>query len=83
MKESIFALIELERERQDRIHPRFDNPLAVLVEEVGEVAKEMQEGHNRLRMIEELVQVAAVACRWIEQLDKAEGLRDDRNTRAV
>lgn len=83
MRDKIFTLISYERHRQDHLHPNFYHPLAVLMEEVGEVAKELQEGADTSRLIEELTQVAAVAVRWIEQLDKAEGLRDDRNTRAV
>lgn len=54
-----------------------DLRLAVLMEEVGEVAKELQPPDvttfgeyptDRLRR--ELVQVAAVALRWIEHLDR-------------
>lgn len=55
--------------------------LAVLVEEVGEVAKEINEtigrflgaaqyGEYRERLRAELVQVAAVAVAWVEKLGK-------------
>lgn len=57
--------------------------LAVLMEEVGEVAKEICEADgltalvSRKRMQTELVQVAAVAVAWLEGLELA-----DRNVRA-
>lgn len=43
--------------------------LAVLVEEVGEVGKALQEGTN---LSEELIQVASVCVRWLELKDPAE-----------
>ena len=43
--------------------------LAVLVEEVGEVGKALQEGTN---LSEELIQVASVSVRWLELKDPAE-----------
>lgn len=75
--------VDAERDRQDEAYPLdeggFDAGvrLAVLTEEVGEVAR-VQCGmawgaiggsHARGRLREELVQVAAVAVRWIESLD--------------
>lgn len=60
-----------ERIRQDRLHPSFpaDIRFAVLVEEVGEVAQELQTDHiDTERLKAELTQVAAVALRWLEQL---------------
>jgi hypothetical protein len=42
---------------------------AILVEEVGEVSKAIQE---REGLREELVQVAAVALQWIEMIDRGE-----------
>lgn len=81
--------IEDERDRQEQLKAagRFKfscadlemtNPerLAVLAEEFGEAAHEVNEtigGHavlNRANLRKELVQVAAVACAWIEALDK-------------
>lgn len=81
--------IETERQRQSLLKAggRFKftcadlemtNPerLAVLAEEFGEAAHEVNEtigGHaalNRANLRKELVQVAAVACAWIEALDK-------------
>ncbi len=41
--------------------------LAVLVEEVGEVARAL---NDRTELVEELIQVAAVALAWIESLEK-------------
>lgn len=43
--------------------------LAVLVEEVGEVARAMNDGKG---LREELIQVAAVAVAWLEAIDTAE-----------
>jgi len=81
-KLQIFRDIEIERDRQDAKwgdqsdtwDPRW---LAVLTEEVGEVAKEILEGsrYNTGYMIdtehlrEELVQCAAVTIAWIEAID--------------
>lgn len=62
----IDAIIE-ERRRQDALHiwtkktPR----LAVLLEEVGEIAQALQ-GEGNLE--EELIQVAAVCIRWLDDL---------------
>ena len=44
--------------------------LAVLVEEVGEVASALYDGHGPNRLREELIQVAAVAVAWAETLPK-------------
>ncbi|MGL5918484.1 MAG: MazG nucleotide pyrophosphohydrolase domain-containing protein [Cetobacterium sp.] len=43
--------------------------LTILVEEVGEVARAIQEG-DRISLREELIQVAAVCAAWVEGLDK-------------
>lgn len=61
-----------ERKYQDETHD-FPEPLrmAILAEEVGEVASALQNG-NTDYLIEELVQVAAVAMRWIEHLREEE-----------
>ena len=59
-------MIGTERQRQEEIHPNEHSEphlLAVLVEEVGEVAKALQENSN---ITEELIHVAAVAVRWLE-----------------
>jgi hypothetical protein len=84
-----------ERDYQDRMFPpmttRYALPdpntpdgwkSAVLMEEVGEAAHEVNEMHlhrdsmarqaTRLRLRDELIQVAAVAVAWIEALDKRE-----------
>lgn len=80
----IFRAIDIERERQEQLHPipkenPHDEPdvkavkqlffmnemLSVLVEEMGEVGKAMQ-GDGELE--EELIQVAAVCCRWLENM---------------
>lgn len=46
--------------------------LPILTEEVGEVARAIQNGAGR-NLIEELVQVAAVAMAWIEGLQSLQG----------
>jgi NTP pyrophosphatase (non-canonical NTP hydrolase) len=78
-REVIFALIDAERQRQDEKHGRQDHVPqmvlnAVLVEEVGEVSKALLEAsvpHVVSNLKEELVQVAAVAVKWLELLDRA------------
>ena len=65
-KYEIWAHIANERFRQDTLHPTVGSDhelLAVLIEEVGEVSKAIQEKTN---LTEELVHVAAVAIRWLE-----------------
>jgi NTP pyrophosphatase (non-canonical NTP hydrolase) len=70
----IFERISIERERQNDLH---DFPhhirLSVLMEEVGEIAKELQEKDeykNVINLYIELIQTAAVCVRWIEELSK-------------
>ena len=68
----IFERISIERERQDELH-EFPHHirLAVLMEEVGEIAKELQEKDeykNVINLYIELIQTAAVCVRWIEEL---------------
>lgn len=62
----IDAIIQ-ERQRQDRLHiwTKKTNRLAILIEEVGEIAQGLQ-GDGCLE--EELVQLAAVCVRWLEEL---------------
>jgi NTP pyrophosphatase (non-canonical NTP hydrolase) len=69
--EEIFEAIRQERKRQDEKWGRnrkLDNRiwLPILMEEVGEVAKEILEGHGTLK--DELIQVAAVTVAWLEML---------------
>lgn len=82
----IFEAIAEERLYQDRKH---DFPqelrLAILTEEVGEVAKELQEMNlfkvknnltkSKMELLKELTQVAAVCVRWIENIDKEQEKR--------
>jgi NTP pyrophosphatase (non-canonical NTP hydrolase) len=72
---AVLADIVDERERQDaKWGPLGERPtpsLAVLVEEVGEVAEAMCErDYENLRA--ELVQVAAVACAMVEGIDRGD-----------
>jgi NTP pyrophosphatase (non-canonical NTP hydrolase) len=70
-RDKIYAEINAERAHQDYKHPKFPKHLRmeILVEEVGEVAKGLQEKEaDNLRY--ELIQVASVAIRWLEHLKK-------------
>lgn len=51
--------------------------LAVLLEEVGEVARALNESHGIVQLERELCQVAAVAVAWLEGLSSAEQNRDE------
>jgi hypothetical protein len=68
-RDDIYYLIDEEKTSQDVKHgpmdPSFGDRLAILTEEVGEVAKA---GLNRdlNNLIEELIQVAASAVKWLE-----------------
>jgi NTP pyrophosphatase (non-canonical NTP hydrolase) len=64
-QEEIIKAIIKERIRQDKLHPdnEKDEYLAILVEEVGEIAAALQ-GQGNLK--EEIVQLAAVCFRWLE-----------------
>jgi NTP pyrophosphatase (non-canonical NTP hydrolase) len=71
LRAAIFEAINAERARQNKKHPEFQKELrmAVLAEEVGEVGTALQTGDlENLR--EELTQVAALAVRWLEYIDK-------------
>jgi hypothetical protein len=60
--------IMIERKRQDWMHEFPENiRMAVLAEEVGEVASSLQSRKNE-DLENELIQVAAVAIRWVEFL---------------
>jgi NTP pyrophosphatase (non-canonical NTP hydrolase) len=63
----IIDAILQERRRQDILHiwNKKTNRLAILVEEVGEIAAALQ-GEGDVQ--EELVQLAAVCVRWLESL---------------
>lgn len=77
-RESILDDIRVERGRQDELFPNQEpgwsgapgdyEMLAVLVEEVGEVAKASMEGVTK-DLQRELVEVAAVAVKWLEIID--------------
>ena len=64
--------IALERDRQLALWGHGPMPLelrlAILTEEVGEVARAICDEQGDEHMLEELVQVAAVALRWGEDL---------------
>lgn len=83
-RKEIFSLIEEERERQEKLHPLklikktddeninvlaqylfLNEMMAVLIEEVGEIGKALQ-GDGDIK--EEIIQVAAVCCRWLENM---------------
>jgi NTP pyrophosphatase (non-canonical NTP hydrolase) len=65
----IRAILE-ERKRQDEIHP--DNSvrdyLPILIEEIGEVGRALQ-NNDYENQKEELIQVGAVVVRWLQELE--------------
>jgi NTP pyrophosphatase (non-canonical NTP hydrolase) len=67
IQDYIIDSIAQERKRQDMLHvwDRNTNRLAILIEEVGEIAQALQ-GEGDLE--EELTQLAAVCVRWLEKL---------------
>lgn len=84
-RDEIFRRIESERERQELLHPLpsmkaktteeaetvknyflIQDMLAVLIEEVGEVGSALQ-GEGDLK--DELVHVASVCVRWLENMN--------------
>lgn len=69
-RSAIFDQVSKERQRQDSLHPHFPREIRtdVLLEEFGEVAKAKLDG-NQSDLRKELIEVAAVAVRWIEMLD--------------
>lgn len=75
----IFEHIAEERQFQNIKHPLFpkEDRLAILIEEVGEVGKAINE-HDRIELRKELIQVAAVAVRWLERID-AEAIGEMQN----
>jgi len=81
--EEVLSQVALERQRQDQLkalgkfqytcadpQPGSGAKLAILMEEVGEVARELNEDGMAFKLREELIQVAAVACAWIEALNR-------------
>lgn len=88
MIEDILEEVRQERIRQDAKWgpiPRNHDPykwLAILAEEFGEFAhdvcdKKFEEGHYRVNMREELIQIAAVAVVIAEDLDYQDELREE------
>lgn len=93
MSPKVYILIDIVKERarqgllcrQGKFRYTLDSPrlvhterLAVLIEEIGEVATHCQSGMNgevtdSLALRTELVQVAALSLAWIEALDGNEG----------
>lgn len=76
MPHPIWQAIRAERARQERAWPRNYGPfvyVAVLTEEVGEVARAIHDAffgaQDLTHAREELVQVAAVAVQMIERID--------------
>jgi NTP pyrophosphatase (non-canonical NTP hydrolase) len=65
----IFNAIIKERKRQDYLHPKNkkEEYLAIMIEEVGEIARAIQL-RDKENLKDEITQVAAVAVRWLEAL---------------
>ena len=83
VQEETISLIRAERSRQDQLHGEHSHSptewLPILIEEAGEVSKEVCDGCHKYRGVydfaqlrQELVQVAAVAVAWIEDMSRAE-----------
>lgn len=85
-KETVYKDVDDERVRAHRKHGANGNSrenadwvnnewLSILVEEIGEVAHELTYDanpiENRQRLRKELIQVAAMACAWIESIDRS------------
>lgn len=79
----IFTDISIERSRQKAKHPGetcadlipMEWKYLILSEEVGEIAKSLNDGdYKNLR--EELIQVAAVCVAWVESID----IREEMNS---
>ena len=72
---TVLADVKAERERQHQLFGDQSDKvngvwLGILVEEVGEVAKALNEDDPVEHLREELVQVAAVATAWVEKIDR-------------
>jgi NTP pyrophosphatase (non-canonical NTP hydrolase) len=65
----IIEAIFLERYRQNILHPwnNYTPRLAVLVEELGEIGTALQD-QDPDNLKEELIQLAALCVRWLEEL---------------
>lgn len=70
-RDDIYKLIDIERNRQDKLHPTFPDDdhrrNSILAEVCGEVASSVNDGRPR-GMRAEIVQVAAVCVRWLEAI---------------
>jgi NTP pyrophosphatase (non-canonical NTP hydrolase) len=69
-RSDIMAAIFLERYRQDAIHPnnKPNEYFPILIEEVGEIGTAIQNKDvNNLK--EEIIHVAAVCVRWLENIE--------------
>ena len=71
INKSIIKDIIAERNRQDKLHPKnnlsYAMWLACIVEEVGEVAKAINE-HNIVEIETELIQVSSLCIRVLQQM---------------
>lgn len=77
-REFIKVWMDYERYRQDQKHPDFPKShvdrLCILIEEIGEIGTALQnKDMNNLQ--EELIQVMAVCCRWLENMSLKERLK--------
>lgn len=86
----VLSLVAIERVGQDTKWRRTpgvwpvadDKKLAVLVEEVGEVARAILDCEGTERLFDELVQVAAVATAWAECIITSDDARSAAGTTA-
>ena len=85
----VYRLIDLEREQQDaKWGPASTDAsdhycmLAILTEEVGEVARALLE-RDMVHMFGEIVQVAAVAVKWLEGIEVDDASPDEQPDCAI
>lgn len=82
MRDWVYNDFTAERDRQDRkwgdqSHLPDLMWMAILMEEVGEAAKEIIDGRPDNNLEEELVQVGAVVTAWLEALAKRKATNDN------
>lgn len=77
VKDTLIALgpVALERRRQTKLFGEQNHTheewLRILIEEVGEVARALNEDDSVEHLCEELTQVAAVAVAWVETVNRS------------
>lgn len=68
---AVFDMVFDEMQRARSKFPSNEHLLAALMEEVGELAQALLDGHGRERVVAEAIQVACVAVRIVEEGDSS------------